>query len=582
MKKVLIITYYWPPSGGSGVQRWLKFAKYLPKYGWQPIIYTPSNPENPATDTSLEREVPEEAVVIRRPISEPYQIYKKFFSRGGGVQKGGSAVVNPINQSGKKSFLQKVSLWIRANIFIPDPRISWVRPSVSYLTEYLDDTPVDAIISTGPPHSMHLIARELHRRTGISWVADFRDPWTEIFYFKHLPMTSWARKRHKKLERSVVREADAVVSVTRQMTADFANTLETCKRSKLHTICNGYDDTDFILPDPVVPDPKFTLVHTGLFSADGNPVRLWEVLREMCERNPNFRKDLRIRLAGKVDKEVLESIGANSLEGNLENLGYLPHNTIPRLQQCGWALLLPLRNEPESKAILTGKFFEYLAAGRPVVAFGPKDGEMAKVLGETRSGVIFEWDEKDPLRQHMEALYNDFRMGNHASSKDESLITKYSRRSLIGEMVKVIEGVIEARQKSKPGEGGSSVAILKKCTEFDIRYFKSVSDIQTFGRKEFDLFDKVVLETRQRRRILTFSGTFVVPPFQEIKGLANTIYTLYGEDTKGGKVFSNEDLYSIKVGKWGPKWDAVTREGTVISLFWDRESRLFQMVVTIL
>lgn len=582
MKKVLIITYYWPPSGGSGVQRWLKFAKYLPKYGWQPVIYTPSNPENPATDTSLEREVPEEAVVIRRPISEPYQIYKKFFSRGGGVQKGGSAVVNPINQSGKKSFVQKVSLWIRANLFIPDPRASWVRPSVSYLTKYLEENPVDAIVSTGPPHSMHLIARELHLRTGISWVADFRDPWTEIFYFKHLPMTSWAKKRHKKLERSVVREADAVISVTKQMTADFANTLERGKRSKLHTICNGYDESDFILSDPIVPDPKFTLIHTGLFSADGNPTRLWEVLKEMCGENPKFKKDLRIRLAGKVDKEVLESIESNNLQDNLENLGYLPHTTIPRFQQCGWALLLPLRNEPESKAILTGKFFEYLAAGRPVVAFGPKDGEMAKVLGETRSGVIFEWDEKVPLRQHIESIYKDFRQGNHTSSKDDSLITKYSRRSLTGEMVKVLEGVIEESRKSRIGDGKSPVALLKKCTEFDLRYFKSVSDTLTFDRKEFDLFDKVVLETRQGRRILTFTGTFVVPPFQEIRGLANTIYQLYGQDINGGKVFTNDDIYSIKMGKWGPKWDSISKEGTTISLFWDRVDRRIQMVVTIL
>ena len=439
MKKVLIITYYWPPSGGSGVQRWLKFAKYLPKYGWQPIIYTPSNPENPATDTSLEKEVPSEAVVIRRPISEPYQVYKKLFGKGGD-NKGGSAVVNPINQSGKKSFIQRVSLWVRANLFIPDPRASWVRPSVSYLTKYLEENPVDAIVSTGPPHSMHLIARELHRRTGIRWVADFRDPWTEIFYFKHLPMTIWAKRRHKSLECSVVREADAVVSVTKQMTSDFVKLLDPAEakgQEKLHTICNGYDEADFETSGEIAPEDKFTLTHTGLFSADGNPVNLWETLAQMCTEDPTFRTHLKLRLIGKVDAEVLESIDANGLTPNLENMGYRPHSEIPGYQQSGWGLLLPLRNEPESKAILTGKFFEYLAAGRPIVAFGPKDGEMAKVLTETHSGEIFEWDEKVALRDHLKGLYNSYLTGIWTTGADRSSITRYSRRSLTGQMVEV-------------------------------------------------------------------------------------------------------------------------------------------------
>lgn len=438
MKKVLIITYYWPPSGGSGVQRWLKFAKYLPQYGWQPVIYTPTNPETPAIDTSLEKEVPAEAIVIKRPISEPYQVYKKFFGKGGG-NNGGAAVVNPINQSGKKSFLQRVTLWVRANLFIPDPRVSWVRPSVSYLTKYLEENPVDAIVSTGPPHSMHLIARELHRRTGIRWVADFRDPWTEIFYFKHLPMTSWAKRRHKKLERSVVLEADAVVSVTKQMTADFSALLNGGQTGKLHTICNGYDEADFVTSDPIAPEESFTLTHTGLFSADGNPINLWRVLGEMCSEDSFFKNHLKLRLIGKVDAEVLEAIKANGLGENLENMGYLPHSQIPGYQQSGWALLLPLRDEPESKAILTGKFFEYLAAGRPIVAFGPQDGEMAKVLKETQSGEIFEWDESAALKRHIRNLYDIYKTGIWTTDADRTSISKYSRRHLTAQMVEVLK-----------------------------------------------------------------------------------------------------------------------------------------------
>jgi glycosyltransferase involved in cell wall biosynthesis len=287
---------------------------------------------------------------------------------------------------------------------------------------------------------MHLIARELHSRTGIRWVADFRDPWTEIFYFKHLPMTTWARKRHKKLERSVVREANAVVSVTGQMTSDFASLLEVdAPKEKLRTICNGYDEADFITSEPVTAERTFTLTHTGLFSADGNPMNLWSVLAELCSEESDFRKDLRIRLIGKVDREVLDAIQAHGLESNLENMGYLPHSRIPVIQQSAWGLLLPLRNEPESKAILTGKFFEYLASGRPIISFGPQDGEMARVLKETHSGEIFEWDETISLKKHILDLYHTYRSGIWATAADRSAITKYSRRTLTSEMVEVLK-----------------------------------------------------------------------------------------------------------------------------------------------
>lgn len=438
MKRVLIITYYWPPSGGSGVQRWLKFAKYLPSFGWQPVIYTPSNPQSPATDMSLEKEVPAEAIVIKRAISEPYTFYKRFFS-GKSDNKGGGTVVNPINQSGKKSLLQKISLWVRANMFIPDPKRSWIAPSVKYLLGYLEENRVDAIVSTGPPHSMHLIAKELHRKTGIRWVADFRDPWTRIFYFKHLPTTSWAKKRHEKLELAVVSEADAVVSVTNQMTQEFATLLNSgVENSRLYTVCNGYDEDDFVSVE-VNPDRHFTLLHTGLFSADGNPVRLWKVLAGISSENKDFAEDLRIRLVGKVDREVISSIVESGLSHNLENLGYLPHSDIPGLQKGCWGLLLPLRDEPESKGILTGKFFEYLASERPIVAFGPEDGEVAKVLGETSSGVIFDWNEEEKLKSHVIRLYEDYRSSNWIRNIDKGAISKYSRRELTGEMVEILE-----------------------------------------------------------------------------------------------------------------------------------------------
>lgn len=460
MKRALIITYYWPPAGGSGVQRWLKFSKYLPEFGWKPVIYTPSNPELPAIDNSLEKDIPSEIEVIKREIVEPYSLYRTILKWGRKGPKNGQnnpqsgVVVNPINHSGEKSWKQKLSLWARANLFIPDPRIFWVRPSVKFLLRYIQEHPVDVIVSTGPPHSMHLIAKKLHQKSGVKWIADFRDPWTEIFYFKHLPMLPCVRRIHKKLEKGVLTGADCVVSVSSQMTQNFSK----CGLSKYgesstngaryYTISNGYDESDFSSAPQRVPDSKFTILHTGLFSADGNPKNLWSVLAAICEQNPKFKEDLRIKLVGKVDREVIESIEIAGLESCLEDLGYLPHSEIPSLQRNCWVLLLPLREEPESKGILTGKFFEYLAAQRPILAFGPKDGEVAKVLDETASGNIYEWSEKGELTQKVMVLYqrytNTERIDEETSiNSTPSTILKYSRRYLTKEMVALFESPLE-------------------------------------------------------------------------------------------------------------------------------------------
>ena len=285
MKRVLVISYYWPPSGGSGVQRWVKFAKYLPAEDWQPVIYTPENPELTSTDKTLADEIPPEAEVIRTRITEPYGIYRALTGKKG-EEKGKQEEVNPIS-GGKKSVLQKISLFIRGNFFIPDPRCMWIRPSVRFLTKYLKEHPVDIIVSTGPPHSMHLIAMKVAEKTGLPWIADFRDPWTRMFYFKHLPLTSWARRRHAGLEKKVLDSASAIVTVTGPLKKEF----ESMTPTPVHCITNGYDESDF---DQIIePDGFFNITHTGLFAGDGNPAALWKVLADKCRTDSQFRELLR-------------------------------------------------------------------------------------------------------------------------------------------------------------------------------------------------------------------------------------------------------------------------------------------------
>ena len=417
MKRLLVITYYWPPTGGSGVQRWVKFCKYLPQYGWQPVVYTPENPERLAYDESLLKDVPECAEIIRTRISEPYAAYRRLI--GG---KAGRSEVNPVS-GGEKTAVQRLSLWVRGNFFVPDPRVSWVRPSVRYLKGYLKEHPVDAVVTTGPPQSMHLIGLGLKKSLGLKWIADFRDPWTEMFYYKHLELGRRADRRHHELERQVLDWADTVIAVTPYVRDDFAARTQT----PVALITNGFDEDDFAGVRPAVHEGKFTIVHTGLFAADGNPLNLWDMLAEKCVNDPEFASKLQIRLSGKTDSEVTEAIRARGLGGNLVDLGYLPHDEVVAEQMGADILILPLRREPEYAKVLPGKIFEYLAAGRPVLGIGQEDGAAAEVLRDAGAGVMFGWDRRDGLME--------FICGAHDGA---SGIGKYSRRVLTEKLVELL------------------------------------------------------------------------------------------------------------------------------------------------
>ena len=429
MKRVLVITYYWPPVGGSGVQRWVKFAKYLPSEGWQPVIYTPSNPDLGSVDESLLSDIPAEAEIIKRRIFEPYGIYRRLTGSKGQIK----IEANP-GATGGKSFLKRLSLWIRSNFFMPDPRCLWIGPSIRFLKKYLKEHPVDIIVSTGPPQSMHLIARGVSLATGIPWVADFRDPWTKIFYFKHLKLSSWARRKHFELEQKVLDDATAVVAVSPLVQADFAAMTST----PVHIVTNGYDESDYI--DAVEPDCRFNIVHTGLLTAEGNPVELWKVLGEKCRSDADFAASFRLTLAGKTDAAVLESIRKAGLDDYLTDMGYIDHNKAVLQQRKASVLILPIREEPETKAILPGKLFEYLAARRPIVGVGTGEGAMAAVLKETGAGHIFDWDDSTGISEYVDRLWEAFKAGD--SMTPDADIEKYSRRMTTRKMVDIFDTLI--------------------------------------------------------------------------------------------------------------------------------------------
>ena len=427
-KRVLIIAYYWPPAGGPGVQRWLKFVKYLPQFNVEPIVYVPENPSYPIIDHNLENEVPQDITILKNSIKEPYR-FAQWFSKGK-TKKMSSGII-PARNPG---ILERFLLYVRGNFFIPDARVGWVAPSVRFLSAYLHKNPVDLIITTGPPHSLHLICMELQKRIATPWLADFRDPWTTIHYHKSLQLTKRSARKHKQLEAKVLQCADHILVTSPTTKKEFEMITET----PISVITNGYEISNNLTR---TPDAAFSIAHVGSLLSERNPKLLWRVLSEIASEEKEFKKDLVLKFAGVVSDAVMASIEAFGLTENIENLGYVAHSEALQLQHNAQVLLLIESDRPETRAIIPGKLFEYLASKRPIIAMGPEGSDVNTILSETKRGRYFTYHNEERLKTYLQELYNTYKNGELVAFSQA--VDQYSRPALTERLATLIKEITQ-------------------------------------------------------------------------------------------------------------------------------------------
>ncbi|SCY80649.1 glycosyltransferase family 4 protein [Flavobacterium caeni] len=424
MKKVLVITYYFPPAGGPGVQRWLKFIKYLPGFGVQPHVYVPQNPTYPIVDEKLLEEIPEDAIVVKRKIFEPYGLASVFSKN---KTKKISAGIIPHRK--KQGIIEKLLLWIRGNCFIPDARVYWVKPSVKFLESYLEEHGIDTVITSGPPHSLHLIGLQLKEKMGVRWVADFRDPWTTIGYHDALRLSASSAQKHKEMERQVLNAADLILVTSPTTKAEF----EQLTTRPIEVITNGYD-VEQVAKAPL--DAKFSLAHIGSFLSSRNPRILWKALRELTKENKQFAQDFELKLIGAVSQEILDTIAEFRLDRFVNNLGYVPHDVAVAHQRQSQVLLLIEIDSPQTRSIIPGKLFEYMAAERPILALGPEGSDFADILKQTNTGSFFLYDEKEALKDKILEYYTQYKNGQLRSHPVG--LQQYSRKNLTEKLANLL------------------------------------------------------------------------------------------------------------------------------------------------
>lgn len=427
MTRALIITYYWPPSGGGGVQRWLKMTRFLREYGIEPVVCVPDDPDYPVLDESLLAEIPEGVEIIRVPVFEPFRAVRTLLGKRNKKELSVGFI-----EGEKTGWLTRVLGYIRGNYIIPDARKFWVKPLVKILAQYLQNHPADVLISTGPPHSVHLAGAALKRNTGIRWVADFRDFWKDMDHIEHFQMGERALKKHASLELKVLREADRVVAVTPTMAERYS----ALAGREVDLITNGFDERDF--EQAARPkDDEIVIGHFGTLGADRFTPAFWDALAALLDEHATLRDKLRIALYGPTDASTLQYIRQSSLSAHLDYRQYVSHAEAVEAMRTSRLLLLVLNDNNSELGRLPGKIFEYLASAVPVLGLGSVQSDASLLLQETGCGQMLERQDDAGIRSYLETVL----LGESSHQPKREVIGQYTRRALAEKYADLLKGV---------------------------------------------------------------------------------------------------------------------------------------------
>ncbi len=430
MKKILIISYYWPPGGGAGVQRILKFVKYLPSNGFKPYVVTvdAEKASYPVIDNSLNAEVPAEAEIYRTDTFEPFGLYSKVVGK--------KSIPTGFSNESDPGLLQKMSRFIRGNFFIPDARKGWINFAFKEACRLIEKEKIDTVITTSPPHSAQLAGLKLKKKYGINWIADLRDPWTDIYYYKEFKHLPFAERLDKKYERLVLENADKVITVSSDLKRLFIEKSEKVIENKIVNIPNGFDEADFsnVIHEDL-RQKEFIISYTGTMAESYNPRIFFDVCKKLTSENPEV--NIRLRFIGSPAEPLMNKIREMSLSSYLEVIPTVTHERSVGYLNESTALLLVIPDVKNDKGILTGKLFEYLASRKTIICIGPEDGEAASVINECSAGKTFGRNNENGLYEYMKGLLMTWKEKGNLNIHSD-IYKKYSRRSQTAELIRVI------------------------------------------------------------------------------------------------------------------------------------------------
>ena len=437
-KKVIMVTYYWPPAGGIGVLRCLKLAKYLTRLGWEPVIFTSSSDAYQFLDDKNNADIPEGLEVIRIRAFNPIAAFKLFSGR-----KKDTPLIDILATPSKKNrWLDAIGLWVRGNFFIPDARAFWIGPAERRIRQWLKHHHADAIFSDGPPHSNTVVANRIAEAFDLPWIADFQDPWTQVDYYEHMRIGRRAHRIHTRLEQNALRRADAITIAS----PTWASDLEAIGARDVEVLYYGYDEADF-KGYKARNENRQIIFHGGLLGNDRNPEPLVKALRRMKNEGMEEVEGLQIRLAGGVSPDVVGGLEEAGLASELTLLGMVSRmDVIDEIAGAG-LLLLPINVAPNCKGRVPGKLFELMRSGKPILALGPVDGDVARLLEETGTGKIFDYDDVEGVYQF---LLDFFRKGLDVSIQGRMAVSELSNEAGAMKLSRLLDEAV-AKRRSEVG-----------------------------------------------------------------------------------------------------------------------------------